>query len=126
MGQDWYTGWSIRVKTPDGTLFVHIGEDEKGKLKQIMLNLGKAGTSVSAWANSLASTLTMAIELGATLEDLTALLSNITSGSAPRMAIGGKCTSGPEGVWMALMQYRREKHKQLSKGVIVNDRNLRD
>jgi hypothetical protein len=125
MSNDWFlSARTVRVSTPDGTLFVHIAEDEKGKLKQIMLNLGKAGTAASAWANSLAASLTMSIELGATLEDLLELLSNITSGSSPRLAIGGNCTSGPEGVWMALMRYRREKHEEIRKGLKVNDRTL--
>jgi hypothetical protein len=126
MSKNWFSARTIRVSTPDGTLFVHIAEDDEGKLKQIMLNLGKAGTAVSAWANALASTLTLSIELGATLEDLTELLSNITSGSSARLGIGGNCTSGPEGVWMALMHYRREKHEEHRKGVKVNDRTLAD
>lgn len=125
MANDWFlSARTVRVSTPDGTLFVHIAEDDKGKLKQIMLNLGKAGTAASAWANALASSLTMSIELGATLEDILALLSNITSSSAPRIAIGGKCSSGPEGVWMALMRYRREKHEEVRAGEKLSDRIL--
>lgn len=120
MATDWFSARTIRVKTPDGTLFVHVAEDDKGRLKQIMLNLGKAGTAASAWANALASALTLLIEQGSQLEDLLSLLSSITSGSSARMGIGGKCTSGPEGIWMALMHYRREKHKELQREVNSN------
>lgn len=128
MSATWFSARSIRIKTPDGTLFVHIAEDERGQLKQIMLNLGKAGTAASAWAHALASALTLLIEQGAKLEDLLTLLSSITSGSTSRLGIGGNCTSGPEGVWMALMYYRKEKHQELRREVNsdVSDRILAD
>jgi len=115
---------TVRIVTPDGTLFVHIADDKNGKLKQVMLNMGKAGTSVSAWAYALTEMMNLAIDCGATLEDLLKILSGITSGSGARLGIGGKCTSGPEGVWMALLQYRREKHLEHSKGVTRNERTL--
>ena len=128
MEKNWYPAYSIRSRTPDGTMFVHISEDEKGKLYKLHLNLGKAGTSVAAWAFALESTLNLAIMQGTKLEDLIALLSSITSGNAPRVAIGGKCTSGPEGLWMALMRYRRTKNEELRKGLnlVPEDRQLQE
>lgn len=124
----WYHGWSIRVLTPDGTIFVHFGEDEKHKLKGIWLNLGKAGSAVAAWAYALQEMINFSIDNGATLEDLIEKLASITSDGSPRIGIGGRCKSGPEGIWMALMLYRKELHKEAKKNVrfIDSERILAD
>lgn len=96
---------TIRIRTPDGTLFVMVNEKD-GKPESIFLQIGKAGAAVGAWANALAGILTLAIEKGATLDELINTLANITSDRSAR-TIESNCRSGPEGVWMGLVRYRK-------------------
>lgn len=96
---------TIRIRTPDGTLFAIINERDN-KPESFMLKIGKAGLAVGAWANALGAVMTLAIEKGATLDELINTLANITSDRSAR-TIESNCRSGPEGVWMALVRYRK-------------------
>lgn len=100
---------SIKVKTPDGTLFVHIVE-ERGQPTEILLNIGKSGYSLSAWANALARVASLALRKGATLSELTQEVSNITSERKTRHQNGITVRSGPEGLATALLLYARRSN----------------
>ena len=101
-----------RVKSPDGTIFVIVTENEEKEPVLVQINIGKAGTAVTAWASALASIITVALESGVKLERILTELSSITSGSAPRVA-NTPVRSGPEGVYVGLMHYRRAKSEEL-------------
>lgn len=103
----------IRVRTPDGTLFAIIMENEDGSPKEVQLSIGKAGSALSAWVYSVAGLITLALKNGQTLESVIEVLGGITSDRSPRI-IGNNCRSGPEGVWMALMRYRQSKFQQVA------------
>jgi hypothetical protein len=95
----------IRAKTPDGTLYLLVLEKDK-KVEGFKISIGKAGAPVAAWASALAEVMTLALQKGATIEDLMATLSGITSDRVARSATS-TCRSGPEGVWQALIKYRQ-------------------
>ncbi len=97
---------SIRIRTPDGMLYAIIVENQDGTINHVQLSIGKAGSALSAWVHATAALITLAIQKGATVEELMNTLSNITSDRAPR-TIESTCRSGPEGVWMALVKYQR-------------------
>lgn len=104
----------IRVRTPNGTLFAIIVENEDKSIHSFQFTIGKAGTDVTAWACAMAEMMTLCIKKGATLEELIETLSNITSSREAR-SIDSNCRSGPEGLWMALVRYKRSKFEELNK-----------
>lgn len=112
----------IRVRTPDGTLFAIVVENDDGSINSFQFTVGKSGTAVTAWANALASIMTLAIKKGATLEELMSELSGITSDRSAR-TVESTCRSGPEGVWMALVRYKRSKFSKIAEMLGTDDRN---
>lgn len=95
---------SIKVITPDGTLFVHLLEDDDGRPIRLLLNIGKNGYSLNAWASALAQAISLALRKGASVHDVIESISNITSDGNKREQRNG-VRSGPEGVVSALMRY---------------------
>lgn len=105
-----FTGFSIRVDTPDGKMFVHVMEDYKGLPALIVINIGKCGTALAAWAEAtsrLASRCLPSIGLHGIIEEI----SGITSTGMKRLARGEVIRSGPEGLAYALLRYKQEKYK---------------
>ena len=115
-----YNSEVIRVRTPNGTLFAFFLENADGTLNSIQLTIGKAGNDISPWAMAVAELMTKLIQTGSTLEDLIVLMSGLTSGREAR-AIGSTCRSGPEGVWQALMRYKRGKFEELNEKLGITD-----
>lgn len=113
--QSLFSSTTYRVPTPDGTLFLNIIEDSSGKMIGIDVNIGKAGSALRVWTHALSRITTMAIEKGATLEDLLTELSSQHSDRSIRIAKGIDIRSGIDGVYNALMQYRADKFAELSK-----------
>lgn len=103
-----------RVSTPDGTMFVIVAENNDGEPNHVTINIGKAGHALAAWAFALSAVITLGLQNGIKLEAFLTILSSITSDGNAR-ALGSKCRSGPEGVWMALMMYRKAKFEDLEK-----------
>lgn len=98
---------TIKIKTPDGTLFVTIAEQESAP-RQVILHIGKSGHSLQAWADALARVVSLALRSGLTLQSIIAEVSNI---STDRKAFfnGTSIRSGPEGLAHALLMYLASK-----------------
>lgn len=115
---------AFRIRTPNGTLFAFVIENHDGTINSFQLTIGKAGNDVAVWANAVAELMNLVIAKGGTLEELLAALSGITSPREAR-SLGSTCRSGPEGVWMALVRYKRSKFEELSKTLGVENDNYR-
>lgn len=102
---------SIRVITPDGKLFVHIAEDEHGEPAEVLINIGKTGYSVYAWADALQRLISLHLKNGIDLRTIVNEISNIHTGKATR-SNGANVWSGPEGLAHALMRYLASKAKR--------------
>ena len=109
--REFYNGVSIRYLTPDGAAYINIVEDYPGKIRQIFFSVGKAGTSVNAWAFSLAEMTTFALQRES-LHEVINKLSNITSERMVRVPNGMHIHSGPEALFLALVKYRQSLPKQ--------------
>lgn len=107
-----YQSMQMKVHTPDGTMFVNVLDDENGQPIQVIINIGKAGSAIAAWAHALSAMITVGLRAGVKLEVYLTELSSITSDKTAR-TLTSKCSSGPEGVWMALVRYRKEKFRML-------------
>jgi len=101
-----YNSSTIRVETPNGTMFVNILENQQGNPFKVIINLGKAGTPVSAWANALAELCSVLLERGMSITDLIVHLSGITSERYKASINGPVVRSGPAGLVIALLKYR--------------------
>lgn len=101
---------TIRVSSPDGEIFVHCTEDAHGNLAHVIINIGKAGNQVHAWADALSRMINIALETK-TVRDILIELSNIKSTKAIRTSNGIYVHSGPEAVFYALMLYEQAKRR---------------
>jgi hypothetical protein len=111
--QEVFNTLTNKVRTPDGTMFVIVLEDKEGKPCGIHINIGKAGSSLSAWANATAALVTRMLGSGIGLNDIIKELSEMTS---DKTVLTGDTNvpirSGPDGLCYALMQYRKEKFRE--------------
>lgn len=108
--------YSYKVDTPDGMMFVQILEDDQRRPFQILIMIGKAGSSLNAWSDAVArlvSRLLPAAGVHGAIEEL----SNITSDRPMRrLARGETIHSAPEGIAYALLKYTQEKFKHAQAG----------
>lgn len=98
---------TIKVLTPDGTLYVSIAEQD-GKPTRVLISIGKAGSRLAAWADAVARLLTMLVKRDVEVSQLIAELSAISSDGF-RMHGQTEIHSGPEGVAKALILYEEER-----------------
>jgi ribonucleoside-diphosphate reductase alpha chain len=110
-----YKSVNYRIETPSGTMHVTIMENAEGNPCRVAINIGKAGTDLNAWAFALSEMISVLLESGLPYAKILEHLSSITSGERPRVAIGSNVSvrSGPEGLWVALMRYRKDKFDEL-------------
>lgn len=102
-----------KVRSPDGTIFVNVMEKD-GEPYQVILNIGKAGSNVAAWAQALGSMISVALQNKVPLEKILTELSSLTSSGTPR-SIETPIKSGPEGVYVGLLHYRRQRFEDMKK-----------
>lgn len=131
--EDVFNSINIRVESPDGTMFITVMENEGKMPFKILVNIGKAGTSLSAWATALADFVSEALpRIG--VNAVVALLLNIRSDRVSFIRdtwsnSEGVITvrSGPEALAYALIKYRTEKHREYMKSLgIGEDDDLED
>lgn len=116
-----YKSVTERVRTPDGTLFVTIMEDDDSNPIMIQVNGTKSGTSVAAWCDATARLCNIALRNGVDFMTLVQELSNITTSRALRLVTGAMCRSGPEGFAIALMRYRDGKNEERENQEEIDD-----
>lgn len=103
---------TIRVKTPDGTMFVNISERNHIPYR-IDITIGKAGSAIQAWAAAASALLTLAVRSGLNLHILIEELSNITADKITSGLDGRLIRSGPEGIVSALTIYMHDSSARL-------------
>lgn len=103
---------TIRVKTPDGTMFVNISERNRVPYR-IDITIGKAGSAIQAWAAATSSLLTLAVRSGLNLHILIEELSNINSDKISSSLDGRIVRSGPDGIVQALYIYMHDSSSRL-------------
>lgn len=105
-----YRTVSVQVGTPDGVMFVHVVENEKGFPIQVLINIGKSGSNLAAWADAIARLVTRLLpHIGITgvIEEV----SGITSSQLRQRENGEVTRSGPEGLAIALLKYSAEWYR---------------
>lgn len=119
-----FGGFTYQIHTPDGLMFVNLMEDNNGKLCAIDIKIGKAGTSLRAWAHCFGRLITMSLEHGASINEIVEELSSQTSDRQQTYTNGIRVRSGPEGVYNALMMYKDDKYEEARKEFKVSGNGL--
>lgn len=108
-----WPAYSFKIKTPEGTIYVHIAEDENEKPVRVLINVGKAGSVLAAWGDSLAVLVTELILQHNGVYRAIELLAGMSHDRARLLGSEGiHCASGPDGVARALLAYREQKYKE--------------
>lgn len=100
---------TIRVRTPDGTMFVSICE-YNGNPTQVLVHIGKSGHSLQAWADALARMVSLALRSGVSVQKIITEISQITT-DRRAFSNGISVYSGPDGVTHGLLQYLASKRR---------------
>lgn len=103
-----FNSYTIRVPSPDGSMFVHCHEDQKGNLCRVLINIGKTGTSVSSWADGVARMITLALKTS-DLSHILDELSNITTSKFVMASGRYQIKSGIDAIFHALLMYKNMK-----------------
>jgi hypothetical protein len=112
-----YQSKVMRVRSPNGTLFLTIVEDNNGLPLRAIVQVGKTGTDVRAWADAIGRLMSRLLQYGYGIELLISELSNIHSDSLvytdnPEMMI---IKSGPDALVQALLDYQRDRYNSMKK-----------
>lgn len=103
-------GSTYRLNTPVGTAFVTINEDEAGDPLELFINVGKAGSDVTAMAEALGRTISTSLRLtgGLSSKQRAKEIAEQLSGIGGRRSVGfgpNKILSLPDAVAVALSSH---------------------
>jgi ribonucleoside-diphosphate reductase alpha chain len=101
-------GYTRKIESPLGTMYVTINEDQKGTPFEVFVNLGKAGGAAMADAEAIGRLISLALRSGIPLRKVHKQLRGISSDRA--VGFGDKkVLSTPDAVAQVLEQYMAEK-----------------
>jgi ribonucleoside-diphosphate reductase alpha chain len=101
-------GYTRKIESPLGTMYVTINEDMDGRPFEVFVNLGKAGGAAMADAEAIGRLISLALRSGIPLEKVHKQLRGISSDRA--VGFGDKkVLSTPDAVAQVLEQYLAEK-----------------
>ena len=103
---------TIEVNTPDGVLYYTICESEENIPIKVISTFGKAGSALAAWAQAVDILVNMLLEKKTPISEIIDNLSNITNSRTIKTNVGVRVGSGPEGIVIAFLEYKRQKHKR--------------
>jgi ribonucleoside-diphosphate reductase alpha chain len=115
------SGATYRVNTPVGTAFVTINEREDGEPLEVFINVGKAGSDVTAMAEALGRTISTALRFRGSLspKERAKEVADQLAGIGGRRSVGfgpNKILSLPDAVAMALSNHFSFKTNGNGKG----------
>ena len=101
-------GYTRKIESPLGTMYVTINEDMEGRPFEVFVNLGKAGGAAMADAEAIGRLISLALRSGIPLEKIHKQLRGISSDRA--VGFGDKkVLSTPDAIAQVLEQYLAEK-----------------
>lgn len=103
-------GSTYKLNTPMGTAFITINEDEKGEPIEIFINVGKAGSDITAVAEALGRTVSTALRFRGALtpKERAAEIAHQLSGIGGRRSVGfgsNRIRSLPDAIAVALSHH---------------------
>ncbi len=101
-------GYTRKIESPLGTMYVTINEDMDGRPFEVFVNLGKAGGAAMADAEAIGRLISLALRSGIPLQKIHKQLRGISSDRA--VGFGDKkVLSTPDAIAQVLEQYLSEK-----------------
>lgn len=107
-----YNAYNYMVDSPEGKMFVTITENELERPIAIFIHIGKTGSGLNAWADSLASIITKSLASSSLVSVANSLIGTTTSKTVRRPG-GVVISSGPSAVAYALLSYAAQKKREL-------------
>ena len=104
---DKVTGYTYKIKTGMGNLYITINEIE-GKPFELFAILGKSGQSVTAKTEAIGRLVSTALQHGVPMEELIEQLRGI-SGSSQILHTGGAVLSIPDAIAKVMSRYLKER-----------------
>jgi len=103
-------GATYKLKSPVGTAFITINEDEEGQPLEVFINVGKAGTDVAAMAEALGRTISTALRFRGQLKprEKAEEIAHQLAGIGGRRSVGfgpNKIRSLPDAIALALSSH---------------------
>ncbi len=107
-------GFTYKINTNQGTLFVTINEDEYGPFEVFLQGVGKSGSFTSGYIEAIGRLISTSLRSGIKLDEIIEQLRGIRAGQ-PTMNIGGVFVySVPDAVAKILQKYLTERKEQLT------------
>lgn len=101
-------GWTVKMNSPLGDLYVTINEDETGRPFEVFCTLGKAGGAAMADAEALGRLASLALRSGIPIASIKDQLRGISCDRA--VGVGpNKVLSAPDAIGQAMERYLEEK-----------------
>jgi len=101
-------GWTVKMNSPLGDLYVTINEDETGRPFEVFCTLGKAGGAAMADAEAIGRLVSLSLRSGIPIGQVKEQLRGISCDRA--VGIGpNKVLSAPDAVGQAIERYLEEK-----------------
>ena len=101
-------GWTVKMNSPLGDLYVTINEDETGRPFEVFCTLGKAGGAAMADAEALGRLASLALRSGISIASVKDQLRGISCDRA--VGVGpNKVLSAPDAIGQAMERYLEEK-----------------
>lgn len=113
MNNEKYVSMTMEVNTPDGVLYCTVCELDNKPVK-IISTFGKVGHSLAAWSSAVDLLVNLLFQNGLTINDIISELSTI-SPTIKSMTLPGngiRVSSGPAGIVVALLEYKRQKYQE--------------
>ena len=95
-------------RTPDGRVYIFITETDPISIR---VNIGRAGTSVAAWAHALMELVNTLLH-HVSVQDVMLLLQEISTSNPTMNTNGYLCKSTPEAVAYAFTEYLQQKRRE--------------
>ena len=109
-----YSNHTIRQRTPVGTLFITIVEDNNRPVA-LFVNGAKTGTELYSFCDGISRLATEILDGNKDgLPKLLEHLSSMTSDKLIKGTNGVECRSGIDGIYIALLTYQRVKMAELA------------
>lgn len=107
-----WDAYNIRVLCPSGKMFITIAEDDN-KPVMVFINIGKGGSQLGAWADSIARMITTSLQSGTSIVQIARELSGISSDKPLRNLAGLTVRSDPDAIAYGLLTYAADKQREL-------------
>lgn len=105
-------GFTYKIKTSYGNLYVTINEDEKGEPFEIFTHMGKSGGFFAAKAEAISRLVSLALRSGVSARDITSQIKGIR-GPSPIWGEEGIVLSLPDAIGQILERHMKKKSGQM-------------